>query len=121
MATPLFCNTLMKAGALMSTVGICAGAMGSHALKPRLGETSTWLTSSNYLLMNGIAVLAISSHPRLYRHKLSAPLILAGATLFSGSIFLLLLAKEKFKWLGPVTPIGGTLMIVGYASILFVA
>ena len=45
-----------------------------------------------------------------------------GVLLFSFSIFFLSLQsffKIKLKWLGPITPIGGTFLIVGW--ILFLA
>ena len=42
---------------------------------------------------------------------------LLGVVLFSGSIYGL--ATTDIKWLGPVTPIGGTLMIIGWAIMVY--
>lgn len=50
--------------------------------------------ASNYAILNGIALLAISQHP-VHSRRVGAPLIAVGATLFSGSIFALLLFREK--------------------------
>lgn len=47
--------------------------------------------ASHYLITNGVALLALSQHPKFGRHRLAGPLILVGATMFSGSIFALLL------------------------------
>ncbi|SCZ98604.1 BZ3500_MvSof-1268-A1-R1_Chr7-1g09215 [Microbotryum saponariae] len=111
-----------KAGALLSSTGIMAGAFGAHALAPRLGEkTATWTMASHYAIVNGVALLAISQHP-IYSKRWSAPLIIVGTTLFSGSIFALLLYREKMgaltKIVGPATPLGGLLMIGGYLSLV---
>ncbi|ORY78872.1 hypothetical protein BCR35DRAFT_304888 [Leucosporidium creatinivorum] len=122
---PLFPATsalAWKAGALLSGSGIMAGAFGAHALAPRLGEkTATWSMASQYAFINGVALLAISQHP-VYAKRWSGPLIIAGTTLFSGSIFALLLFRERMggfaKVVGPTTPIGGLLMISGYLSLL---
>ncbi|GJN89547.1 hypothetical protein Rhopal_002534-T1 [Rhodotorula paludigena] len=78
--------------------------------------------ASHYAIMNGIGLFAISQHP-VYSKRLAGPLIIAGTTLFSGSIFALLLYREKMgsfaRVVGPTTPIGGLLMIGGYLSLLF--
>lgn len=76
------------------------------------------MTGSNYLIYNGIALLALSAHPSvslgLKRYKTAAGLIVGGVLVFSGSIFGLVLARDKVgKVLGPVTPLGGLAMIAG--------
>ncbi|GAA5893298.1 hypothetical protein JCM8208_004401 [Rhodotorula glutinis] len=112
-----------KSGALLASSGIMAGAFGAHALAPRLGEkAATWGMASQYAILNGIGLLAISQHPT-YCKRLSVPLIIAGTTLFSGSIFALLLYKDRMgsfaRIVGPTTPVGGLLLIGGYISLLF--
>jgi len=68
-----------------------------------------------------VALLAISQHP-IHSKRLAVPMIIAGTTLFSGSIFALLLFKDKMgsltRIIGPSTPIGGLLMIGGYLSLV---
>lgn len=79
-----------------------------------------------------VALLALSQHP-VYSKRWGVPLIIGGGLLFSGSIFgLLLFGKERcasthwaeelrlisvvphrVRFLGPVTPLGGLLMIAG--------
>lgn len=46
------------------------------------------------MLSRTVGLLAISQHP-IYSKRLATPLIIAGTTLFSGSIFALLLYREK--------------------------
>jgi uncharacterized membrane protein YgdD (TMEM256/DUF423 family) len=40
-------------------------------------------------------------------------------TLFSGSIYALTLNAEKFRFLGPVTPLGGLFLMAGWAALAF--
>ena len=79
--------------------------------------------------------MLISLHPRFAAHRFAGPAITAGGAVFSGSIFALVLARDKcvpiscgrpaiililllrFKWLGPATPLGGSLMILGWVHI----
>jgi len=53
--------------------------------------------------------------------KIALSLIFWGVCLFSGSIYLLSMQDEigvSMKFLGPITPLGGLLMIIGWAIIL---
>jgi len=94
------------------------GAFGSHGLRSRnLPEPSitSWSTGASYLIYNG---LAISYHPGIVsgirRYRYAAGMILGGALTFSGTVFGLVLAREKVgKVFGPLTPIGGMVMIAG--------
>lgn len=99
------------------------GAFGSHGLRsrqPPLPERAhaSWATASSYLVYNGLALLAISFHPAIAagirRHRIAAGLILGGGLTFSGTIFGLVLARDKVgKVFGPLTPLGGMAMIAG--------
>lgn len=79
----------------------------------------SWMTGSSYLIYNGLALMAVSLHPRLnltgnQRMKIGAGMIIGGALTFSGTIFGLVLAREKVgKVFGPLTPIGGAVMMAG--------
>lgn len=46
-------------------------------------------------------------------------LFTAGMTMFSGSIYLLVLDPQRFKFLGPVTPLGGLCLIGGWVALAF--
>lgn len=48
----------------------------------------------------------------------AARLFNVGVTLFSGSIYALVLRPE-FKFLGPVTPLGGLSLIAGWVCLAF--
>ena len=39
--------------------------------------------------------------------------------MFSGSIYLLVLDPARFKFLGPVTPLGGLSLVAGWVALAF--
>ncbi|KAI0348418.1 hypothetical protein BDW22DRAFT_1350629 [Trametopsis cervina] len=114
---------LWRTGAVLVTVGMVTGAFGSHGLRKRPGSTAdsihAWETASQYAIYNGLGLLLISLHPRFAAHRFAGPAIATGGAIFSTSIFALVLARDKFKWLGPITPLGGSLMMLGYLSLAF--
>lgn len=103
----------LSLGAFLGAVGVVMGAFGSHALQGKLDpdQLDAYGTAVRYqmyhaLLLVGLG-LATVSIPRSL-----VGLFVAGTILFSGSIYLLVLAD--WSWLGPVTPIGGSLLIVAW-------
>lgn len=53
------------------------------------------------------------------KNKLAMTLFSAGMLGFSGSIYLLVLDPQRFKPLGPVTPLGGLCLIGGWVALAF--
>jgi len=96
---------------------VLLGAFGAHLLKGTLIEHQTvevWKTASFYHLTHAILLLVLIHLPGF--QKISFYLFFFGLLLFSGSLYLL--ALSPLKWLGPVTPIGGLLLIGGWLSLL---
>ncbi|TFK57188.1 hypothetical protein OE88DRAFT_1715918 [Heliocybe sulcata] len=112
---------LWRAGAIMAATGALAGAFGAHGLKRRPGITAdqihAWETAAHYSIFNGLSLLLVSLHPRFSIHKFAGPAIMVGGLVFSGSIVTLILNRERFRWLGPITPLGGSIMIAGYLAL----
>ncbi|EMD42015.1 hypothetical protein CERSUDRAFT_110556 [Gelatoporia subvermispora B] len=112
---------LWRSGAVIAAVGIIAGAFGAHGLQRRKDITPdqihAWETASHYAVFNGLALLLVSMHPRFSVHRFAGPAIAAGSVIFSGSIMALVMNRERFRWMGPVTPIGGSIMIAGYLAL----
>jgi uncharacterized membrane protein YgdD (TMEM256/DUF423 family) len=106
-----------------ATRAVGAGALAPHGLKARLtvDQLAAWATASQYHLLHSVVLLALALYALQSGRpvKLQASLVLAGTVLFSGSIYLLLLTGQR--WLGPVTPIGGTLLIAGWISLAWLA
>jgi uncharacterized membrane protein YgdD (TMEM256/DUF423 family) len=106
--------------AISGTLAVIAGAFGAHALKARLSpeQLESWTTASQYHLLHSIVILALGLFAAQSGKsiKLPASLFATGIVLFSGSIYLLVLTK--MRWLGPITPIGGLLLILGWLSLI---
>ena len=110
-------RALIAAGALACALSVAAGAFGAHALEARLAERSLelWETASRYLIYGGLGtILAGLAALRAPGALLTASgwCLLVGAAVFAGTVFALALGGPR--WLGAVTPIGGTLLIVGF-------
>lgn len=64
-------------------------------------------------MYNGLALMFLSTHPRFSVHRFAGPAIAVGSFVFSSSIYALVLNRDRFRFLGPVTPMGGAVMIAG--------
>ena len=103
---------LEATAALSGGLAVILGALAAHALHDQLveaGHDDSWHTAVLYHLTHSIAALVLA-HAGLRK---SAWTLLAGLLLFSGSIYVLCLV-DGVSWLGPITPLGGVLMIAGW-------
>ncbi|MBH2000102.1 MAG: DUF423 domain-containing protein [Sphingomonadaceae bacterium] len=91
---------------LSAALAIGAGAFGAHGVAdPKAVE---WLrTGGLYQLIHAVAAIAIMGVARG-----AAALLLVGAAIFALTLYAMALGAPK--WLGAITPIGGTLMILGW-------
>jgi uncharacterized membrane protein YgdD (TMEM256/DUF423 family) len=107
-------------GALLGAVSVIAGAFGAHALAARLEprELALWETAARYLMYGAFALVLLGLFGRqgaaqgMKGVNGAGWCLLAGSLIFSGTVFALALGSPR--WLGAVTPIGGTLLIVGF-------
>jgi uncharacterized membrane protein YgdD (TMEM256/DUF423 family) len=124
-----FRSALVAAG-LFGVTGVAFGAMGAHALSARLAERGTagiWETAATYHLFHAVALFAAAVWLRAVGGwSASANRIVwavmswcAGILLFSGSIYWLALGGPR--WLGPVTPIGGVALMLGWVFLIAAA
>ncbi|HAL42689.1 MAG TPA: DUF423 domain-containing protein [Gammaproteobacteria bacterium] len=99
---------------------VALGALGAHAIKDLLGPDglSTWQTASQYQMWHALALFSVGiwmAHGGPKRLGLVAWMFSLGILLFSGSLYGLTLGS--LSWLGPLTPIGGLLLILGWVTI----
>ncbi len=115
-------NALL-AGALLGAVGVIAGAFGAHGLKSRLDADAlqSFETAVRYQLVHALGLLLVGALNRTGLAGLSPAtwLFVIGTLLFSGSIYALVLGGPR--WLGPVTPLGGALLIAGWIAVAWAA
>ena len=111
-------------GLLFGGLAAVTGAFGAHVLKEVLNQVQqqSFETGIRYQMYHAFFMLFISTQPHL-RTKLIFNLLLFGIVLFSFSIYLLnlreVLDANWLKFLGPITPIGGLLLISAWAIALF--
>lgn len=103
----------------MFAVGMGAGA--AHGLSHLLStQALAWIhTGVSYQLLHLVAALAVGSFA-----SRSGKFWIIGSWLFAGSLYLFALLPQPLleSWkavLGPITPIGGLLMIIGWGLLLF--
>lgn len=111
-------------GALGGALAVIAGAFGAHALAARLGprELQLWETAARYLIYGSFALVLVGLlglHGPRRGIDGAGWCLLAGSAIFSGTVFGLALGGPR--WLGAVTPLGGTLMIAGFLLLAWAA
>lgn len=102
--------------AFLGLTAIILGALGAHLLKNILTaeQLHSFETAVKYQMYMAIALLWIT-HSNLPSKKIIL-LWSLGVTFFSGSIYGLIFLQWKF--LGPITPLGGVMMIIGWGLLL---
>jgi uncharacterized membrane protein YgdD (TMEM256/DUF423 family) len=113
----------IAAGALGCALAVVLGAFGAHALRGRLDAHALelWGTAAQYLMYGALGVLAVGLSVRtglVGAARAGWPLAV-GTALFSGTVAGLALGGPR--WLGAVTPVGGTLMIAGLLVLAWAA
>lgn len=119
---------------ISGALAVALGALGAHYLKNKMqaglisvDALAGFETAVKYHLFHTLAMLLVvimlkdNPSKRLSR---AYTFFFWGIVLFSGSLYLLctrqLFHAEWLRVLGPVTPIGGVLMILGWISIAWV-
>ncbi|GAB5538327.1 MAG: DUF423 domain-containing protein [Salibacteraceae bacterium] len=109
-------------GSFFCLTAVILGAFGAHSLKEVLTaeQLSSFETGVRYQMFHGLVLVMIAlkgHHFHLRLEKWVVNLFGVGVILFSFSIYLLNLQDVmgvRMGWLGPITPIGGSLLIFGW-------
>ena len=106
-------SRIFAAGAALAALGVALGAFGAHGLPSMLDAQALgwWETAAQYQMWHAIGLIALGAAPLRGLGRPAASLV-AGTLIFSGSLYLM--ALTGLRWLGMVTPVGGTLMIAGW-------
>ena len=113
--------TLGSVGMLLA---VAMGAFGAHALKKTLTPDlmAIYETAVHYHVYHALGLIAIgllALHlPATALLRWAGVLMAAGLVLFSGSLYALSLSG--IRWLGAITPLGGTAFLAAW-SLLAIA
>lgn len=113
---------IVGGGGLLAMAGVILGAFGAHALEPTLAERGTkavWETAVDYQMWHALGLLFLAFLPKEFPLRRIAMLFTGGVLLFSGSLYWLALGGPT--WLGPITPLGGLSLILGWATLVVTA
>ena len=115
---------IVKTAAILIALAIILGALSAHALEKVLTPSSldSFKTAVTYQFYAAFGVLMVALSEDKFTTKLKSfyRLLLTGTLLFSGSIYMLStkdLHGLHLPFLGPITPIGGILMIAAWISL----
>lgn len=115
---------IILVAAVLGVIAIILGAFGAHALKEVLNENQlvSFETGVRYQFYHTLFLLFLGTTVLLSdkTKKIILILVLVGVLFFSGSIYLLAtndLTSIDFKFLGPITPIGGLLLISAWSAL----
>ncbi len=103
--------------ALNGFIAVAAGAFGAHALKSRLepDQLAIFEVGVRYQMYHALALLAVAWVMSVSPSRAASAAgvcMLVGIVLFSGSLYGLSLTN--WPWLGPITPIGGVSLLLGW-------
>jgi|CXWL01.1.fsa_nt_gi uncharacterized membrane protein YgdD (TMEM256/DUF423 family) len=100
-------------------IAVAAGAFGAHGLRARLTPDTLAIfeTAARYHMYHSLALAALAAlagHAGSRLFSASAISFQFGIVLFCGSLYAMALSRLEWKWLGPVTPMGGLLLMLGW-------
>lgn len=112
-------------GALFGFLGIILGAFGAHRLKKSFTaeQMNSFETGVKYQIYHALVLLMVGFNFNLETssERYMVLSFIVGTVLFSFSIYGLCISAskgKKLKLLGPITPLGGLLLVIGW-SLLF--
>lgn len=115
---------IILVGSIFGVLAIILGAFGAHALKALLNENQliSFETGVRYQMYHALFLLFLgtTSFVTEKAKKMIFYMVILGVFIFSGSIYLLAtndLISIDFKFLGPITPIGGLLLIGAWTAL----
>ena len=107
-------------GAINGFLAVAFGAFAAHGLKPILskGLLEIFQTGVEYQALHAIALLVVGilgNGVQQQGLRLAGWSFATGILLFSGSLYLMALTDGR--WLGAITPIGGTAFLLGWGAL----
>ncbi|WP_340202441.1 DUF423 domain-containing protein [Ascidiimonas sp. W6] len=112
-------------GGLFGALAIVLGAFGAHALKKRFTPDlmQSFETGVKYQMYHALVLLILGFNLNLDTslERTIAWFLIIGTVLFSFSIYGLCISAslgKKIKLLGPITPLGGLCLLIGWILVV---
>lgn len=118
-------NKLISIAGLLAFLAVTLGAFGAHTLNELLTteKLNSFETGVRYQFYHSLALLIIGLNAnKLNATALIGKFMLIGIVFFSFSIYLLSLQELigiNLSILGPITPIGGLLLMISWLILIF--
>lgn len=119
-------NLTLIIGAVYGLLSVILGAFGAHAFKKILSaeRLQSFETGVKYQMYAALFLLIVGYILKFDNgtDKWISLLMIIGAFMFSVSIYFLSFQEvwnANLKFLGPITPLGGLLMIISWAMLIF--
>ncbi|WP_419769481.1 MAG: DUF423 domain-containing protein [Candidatus Marinarcus sp.] len=119
----IYTKKFLFLGAILMALGVCFGAFGAHGLKSIVTPEmlTVFHTGVEYQFYHALGLFAVAFIVHLYEDKklinIAGNLMFLGVMIFSFSLYLLVILD--IRWLGAITPIGGTLMIISWSVLAY--
>lgn len=112
--------------AFLGATGIIFGAFGAHFLKKKLTteQLQSFETGVKYQMYHALVLLVLGfqlEFDSTLKNSIFL-LLIVGIVLFSFSIYGLVLSgasNKKIRFLGPMTPFGGLLLVLGWGLLMY--
>ncbi|PID76922.1 MAG: hypothetical protein CSB24_04045 [Deltaproteobacteria bacterium] len=116
-------NIFISTGSFFALAGVVARSLSSHAIHLFLterGKLAGYNIAADYLIFHGIALILVAILHHLFPgagYHRAGYLFILGSLMFQGSVLM----KSFFSIapFGMVTPIGGLILMLGWAAIMF--
>ena len=113
-------RSLILRASILGTLVIGLGAFGAHGLKDVIAKVAEgkayWETAAHYALPHAAALVALAAFAKNGQQtgllRITGHCWFIGSLIFSGTLMAMALGAPK--WLGAITPIGGTALIAGW-------
>ena len=105
----------------MMALSVVFGAFGAHALKDVLDEhmTKVYHTAIEYQFYHSLGMFVVAFVAYINddkKVKIAGYIMVVSTAVFCGSLYAMTITE--FKWLGAITPIGGTGFIISWIMLL---